>query len=365
MKRHNGNPATLVAYLLRLFLPFFLGAVVFFVLILELMDLFGNLWRYLALDVPAALVAKVSLLYMPTCVSYALPVALLFATAYTLGSMYAHNELVAVFSTGLPLIKFVAPLVALSVLFSIGSFYFSDIVVLKTVKQKTDFSRQLLGLKVSYSNADVAVIAKDGSVVYRADYYDDATQNLSGLTIIEREGAGDPVARTEAAQARFEDGAWVLSRARRFEKTAGGNWKEESFGTLREAAYDEPPSSFRTQNRDISEMSVAELDNYVEFLRRAGLPYQAALAERHKRLAFSFAPFIVVFISSALGGKFRKNVLLMSLLSSLVVATGYYVTQMITMLLAKTGLIPPALGAWSPLFIFAVLGLALFRKART
>lgn len=351
--------------MIGLFLPFFAGAIVFFVLILELIDLFGNLWRYLALDVPLLSIAKVGALYLPTCLSYALPVALLFATAYTLGSLYAKNELVAVFSSGTSLPVFVLPLIFFSVLLSFSSYFFADGVVLQTVKAKSDYSRTLLGFKVSLSNADVAVIAKDGKIVYRAEYYDDNTKTLTGLTVIERDEKGDPVARTEAASARWDETKWTLSRVRRFERTETGDWAEKDYGSMARLELDEPPSTFRSQNRDTAEMSVAELGTYVTFLKRAGLPFQGALAERHKRIAFSLAPFIVVLISSALGGRFRKNVLLMSLLSSLLVATGYYVTQMVTMLLAKTGLLPPALGAWAPFGLFGLIGLLLFRKART
>jgi lipopolysaccharide export system permease protein len=352
-------------YLLRLFLPFFGGAVAFFVLILELIDLFNSLWRYLALDVPLLAIARVAYLYLPTCLSYALPISLLFATAYTLGSLYARNELIAIFCSGVSLPSFVISLIALSVVLSFASFFYSDGIVLSSYKQKGDYSRKLLGQKVSLSNADVAVIAKDGRIVYRADYYDDATSSLSGLTVLERSADGTPEARIEADFARWDGKAWSMTRVRRFEKGGDGDWVEKDYGSSSDPALDEPPSTFRSQNLDVQEMSVKELATYVAFLRRAGLPYQGALAERHKRFAFSFAPFVVVLISSALGGKFRKNVLLMSLLSSLLVATGYYVTQMVTMLLAKTGLLPPALGAWLPLGLFAAVGVVLFRRART
>lgn len=365
MKGLACHPWTLWSYILRLFLPFFLGAMVFFTVIVELIDLFGTLWRYLALDVPVAGILKVILLYAPTCLAYALPVALLFATAYTLGSLYARNELLAVFCAGNRLSTFVAPLVILGLLVSVASFFFQDNVVLRTYREKTGYSRSLLGQSVSLSNSDISVIAKEGRVVYRADYYDDAGQSLSGLSVLERDSSGNPVTRTEAAQARWTGTDWELIRARRFVLGPEGSWAEASYGRYEDPAFDEPPSTFRSQKLDAREMSVSQLGEHVAFLRRAGLPYQAALAERHKRFSFSFAPFMVVFISAALGGRFRKNVLLMSLLSSLLVATGYYVTQMVTMLMAKTGFIPPAVGAWTPLVLFAAIGAILFRRART
>jgi len=361
----SGSPLTLRRYLLGLFLPFFLGAMAFFILIVELIDLFGTLWRYLSLEVPALSILKVLSLYLPTCISYALPVALLFSTAYTLGSLYARNELIAVFCSGTRLSSFVLPLIVAGALLSAFSFFFSDGVVLDSYRQKTQLSRKLLGQNVTRSNADVAVISADGRMVYKCTYYDDAGKSLSGLAIVERDAGGNPLSLVQADSARWDGAGWSMNRVKRFARMADGSWSETSYGSYRDPSFVEPPSTFRNQNLDVREMSVSELAAQVAFLRRAGLPYQGALAERHKRFSFSFTPLIVVLLSSAFGGRFRKNVLLMSLLSSLLLATGYYIFQMVTMLLARTGLLPPAIGAWSPLVVFALLSLWLFRRART
>ena len=74
-------------------------------------------------------------------------------------------------------------------------------------------------------------------------------------------------------------------------------------------------------------------------------------------------PLFWIILSAALVGRYKKNVLLMSLLISLIAATLYYVTQMVTMLLAKNESVSPAAGAFAPIIIFSALVLALF-KAR-
>jgi len=356
---------TLRAYLLKSFVPAFFMAAALFSLLLELIDLFGSLWRYLALEAPLASIFTVMAYYLPTALSSTLPISLLFATAFTLGRLYADNELTIVFGSGVSLTQFIAPLVVLGLALSLASFAFDDAVVLPTIREKNRLSRELLRQGTSMSNPDVAVISRDGRIVYRAEYYDDASKSLSGVTVLERDSAGGPVARTEAATARWDGAKWVLGRVRRFERSPGGSWGDSSYGSWTEEYLDEGPAAFRRQNRDLRELSVSELSDYVAFLRRAGLPYAQALAERHKRFAFAFTPLVVILIAGALGGRFRKNVLLMSLLSSLLAATGYYVVQMITMLLAKTGIIQPWAGAWSPLIIFAAAGGILFRLART
>jgi lipopolysaccharide export system permease protein len=356
---------TLRLYLLRTFLPAFALSISIFSLLMELIDLFPNLWRYLSLDTPILSVFKVMLYYLPTALSSSLPIGILFAAAFSLGRLYADNELTVVFGSGVSLYQFLAPLVLVGMLLSAGSFFFDDAIVLPTIREKNRLSREILKQGVSYSNPDVAVIAADGGIVYRAEYYDDAGQALTGVTILERDAEGKPMARTEAATARWDGSKWVFNRVRRFELNADGSWRDQSFGTWTKAGLDEKPETFKRQSRDLREYSVEELEGYVEFLRRAGLPYAAALAERHKRYAFAFTPLIVILIAGALGGRFRKNVLLASLLSSLLTATGYYVLQMMTMLLAKTGLIQPWAGAWMPLIIYAGAGLVLFRLART
>ncbi|MEI6388006.1 MAG: LptF/LptG family permease [Spirochaetota bacterium] len=146
---------------------------------------------------------------------------------------------------------------------------------------------------------------------------------------------------------------------------AEGIWKETDYGTWTNPDFDEAPESFRNQNFDLGELSTAELGERAQFQKDAGLPWKATEAERQRRMAFAFTPLIVVLLSASIGGRYRKNVLLMSLLVSLVVATGYYVFQMVTMLLAKTGVLEPAIGAWAPVAVFAILSMALYRMART
>ena len=365
MKKAVRRTSILRLYLLRIFVPGLLASLGLFALILELVDLFGNLWRYLALEVPLSAVLKVMWLYLPTAVANGLPIALLFASAFSLASLYANNELTVIFGSGISLTQFTLPLFAIAAALCVFSFFFNDGVVLRTIKSKNVLSQQLLQIKVSANNPEVTVISRDGAVVYRAQFYDDTSSTLTGVTVIEREKAGEPVARTEADTARWDGNRWVFGRVRRFVKADDGSWGDASYGSWTSELLDEKPDAFRSQNRELDEMSTSQLGTYVAFLKRAGLPFAAAEAERNKRFSFSFTPLIVVLLAGASGGRFRKNVLLASLLTSLVAATMFYVAQMITMLMAKTGDLDPRLGAWSPLVLFIVAGVLLFRTART
>ena len=352
-------------YLVAGFLPSFLMAMAFFVFILELVELFGNLWKYLSLNVPMAAVAKVLLLYAPTCISWALPLSLLFAVSYTLGSLYARNELVAVFGTGVSLASFTLPLIFIAAALSLAGYFWSDLVALPAYREKTSLSQKLLGQSTSLSNADVTVLAEKGAFVWHASWYDESAKSLTDVNVIERDKGGAPIMRIEAGSAKYKDGLWLFSRVRRFALDAKGQWTETDYGSYSDPTLAEDPASFRNQNLDLGQLSVADLAQRAKFQKAAGLPWTATVAERNRRMAFSFAPLVVALLSTSIGGRYRKNVLLMSLLVSLVIATAYYIFQMIAMLFARTGLVDPAIGAWSPLIVFAALSALLYRMART
>jgi lipopolysaccharide export system permease protein len=55
----------------------------------------------------------------------------------------------------------------------------------------------------------------------------------------------------------------------------------------------------------------------------------------------------------------------MSLATSLIVAVVFYVMEMISMMMARLGYIPPLAGAWFPVFVFIVIGALLLRSAKT
>lgn len=348
-------------YLLRTFLPVFLAALTMFVLIIQLVDVFANLVRYLNLEVPLNQILRVQLLFLPQAISYALPVALLFATGFSLGSLYGNNELIAVFGAGVPIWRFVLPLLIVGLTLSLGSFLFREYVVIDTLREKNELSRRLLNITRSFSNTNVTVRSPGGSVIYSAEYYNDSTRELSRVLLVERDADGRFLRRIDAAYGRWEEGRWIW-----FDGTVyGADASSERFSRLDEPRFSQTPRSFQRNARDVDEMRFDEARDWIVGLREAGQPYRQALTDYYSRYSFSLTPFIVVFISSALGGRFRRNVLLMSLLLSLVSAVVYYVTGMLTGLLAGNGLIPPVLGAWAGVILFSILGIVLFQTART
>jgi len=352
--------------LLRTFVPLFLVAMLFFVLLLQLIDVFSSIWRYFAHDVTLLEVGRIALLYLPKCMAFSLPVAFLFAIAYTLGLFYANNELFAIFGSGVSLYTLVTPFLLLGAALSAAGFLFDDAVVIPTFRQKNEAYARAVKLITSLSQSSVTVTSPDQRVVYQADYYNDAQKRLTGLTVVVRGPDMRFESRVDAAYADWAAARWVLHDCRLFTwDPATKLLGEEKRASYESPLIDEAPDTFKKLSRSVDQMNRGESLRYVANIRRAGLPFRAALTDYYRKFSFACTPLIVALIASSLGSTFRKNILLMSLLAALVISVTFYVAQMVAAILSKNGYIPPLAGAWSPFTLFLVLGFMLFRTART
>ena len=356
----------LVRYLFKRFIPVFLGSLGFFSLVLILVDLLMNLWKYIQNEAPAMQVAYLMLLYFPKTIWYSVPLGVLFAVSYTLSDLYASNELTAAFAGGVSLVRFTAPLLIMSFFMSGALFFFDDLLVVPTYAKKQELQNRLLDQEKSLDNESVVVISDNSLIIYKADEYLDDSRTLRNLSLVYRneDHSIDAIIRADYAEWDADASLWMLQNPVQYEYQDGtlvyGSVSAERLNRL-----NEPSETFRSSNVSVEEISSADAKIYIDHLKRVGLPFNEELSIYYKKFSFPFIVFIVVFLSIGLSGKSRKNVLLISLSLSISAAVLFYVMQMVTMLLAKFGYITAFAGAWSPVIFFVLLSAILLRYART
>ncbi len=350
-------------YLLKLFLPVFFVSLAFFVLLLQLGDLFAHIIDYMQQEASVKDILMLMWLYIPKCIAYSVPLAILFSGSYTMGNLYAKNELTSIFSAGISLFKFTIPLLFLGFCLSVGMIFFEDRIVIKYFFRKNELSNEILNNSDNLNSSNVAILSKMGAVCYTAEYYNDEEKTLANVAIVIRE-SGILKMMIEAPRAKWENNQWVMEDPEVY-IYGDNNLVSHLVVMPKDIILDEPPKSFQRNIGSVDEMTIENAKLFIAKLKKNGLSYHEELSKYYKRFSFPFTIFIVLFFSISLGGKFKKNILLMSILFSLGIATIFYITQMITMMAAKWEYISPLAGAWTPIFIFAVLSVLLLRRART
>ena len=356
----------LVIYLFKKIIPLFLGAMFFFALVLNLVDLFMNIANYLQNNCSLKDMLMVMAYYVPKTIWYAVPVAILFSSTYVLSEMYASNEIQALLASGVSLFRFTLPLLIVSFLMAFGLFAFENKYVVNTYDKKVALQNTLLQKQKNENNTNVLVLSQNGRIVYKASRYIESQRRLRGCYFVFRDENRALEAIVYSSQAQWNDELkhWELENPMQY-KVDGDTLKITSLSKELVAQLTESYEIFRKTNVDVQSVTAAEAKVYIQHLKKAGLPYNKELSEYYKKFAFPFIVFIVVFLSIGLTGKTRKNVLLISLASCISASVLFYVTMMVTMILAKHGYISAFSGSWTPVIVFTIISIILLRFART
>jgi lipopolysaccharide export system permease protein len=345
---------------------FFLGAELMLVVLLLLADLFWNIWRFLAYDIPWQSILLWTVQGLPSHGTEALPVALLFAITFTLSELYANGELLVIFGAGISIRSLTFPIFVLSALLSFMLFLGSDLVTVPTSSARDTLYKKMTGQDTtSQQISNITIISKAGKLLYNVGLYDSKEKTLINVDVVQRNEAMRPIMRVVARSAKWDGQQWVFQEAKVYSVRENGDWTVNDFPSYANVLFDERPESFETLAADPKFMTRQELKNYVGFLKSAGLPFAEAATEYHKRFSFCLTPIIVCGLSIAFSGLFRKNSLLMSLLFSLGSATIYYVAEMVGGIAAKTGWVEPAVGIWPISIVFIIISIFGFFRAKT
>ena len=355
-----------VGYILKKVIPFCFVSLIFIALILNLVDLFMNISKYLEMEAPAKDVLWVMIYYIPKTVWYAGPIAFLFSVTYVLSDLYSKNEMEAIFASGVSLFRFVLPVFVFAIILSVGMFYLEDKLVVTNMEKKNALQKYLLDEVESANNENIVVLSDSAKVVYKAKRYRDSLKRLDNVFFVFRDDEKSLKAIIHAQMAVWNEDTlqWDLDGAVQFEMI-DGELKRTALSDTYKSQLTESYEIFRRTTVDVATVNVADAKVYINHLKKAGLPYNEQLSVYYKKFSFPFILFIAAFLAVGVTGKTRKNVLLISLSLSIVAVVLFYVFQMVTMVLAKTGVMTPFMGAWLPDIVFLFIAGFLLKFSRT
>jgi lipopolysaccharide export system permease protein len=362
---------TLWKYITRQILYSFIPAVICFMIILEFVDLFTNINRYISNDVAIFDIIKIFVLYLPKTISYALSPALLFSGTFVLAGLYSNNELISILNAGISYKRLIIPVILLGIFMSLFSFVFNEYVVISTYKMKNEISSELLGFSNSFNNSQIVIKTKspdenENYIIYYAKYYDDEQKRINDAVILYTDNNNELTQRIDASWGSYNsDGFWELNNVLIY--TFSDSIVSSQFlETYLDKTLNLHPDYMRNTSAVISELEISEARRLLERVELINfVEYRSYYTDFLERFSFSFTPLIVIMISSAFAWRFKKNILLFSILLSLSISILYYVIEMISILLAKQGFISPSLGAWFPFVLFFIFGALLLNSVKT
>ena len=356
---------TLDRYVVREWLRVCLVTLVGFPVLVILIDLTDHLDTYLSRGITKQAVALSYLYDLPEKMFLVLPVAVLFATVFTVGALGRHSELTAAKASGISFHRLVRPLYGgAGVAVLLGLVLGELAPVVTTRRMELLGERQIRSTTARYN----FVYRADRGWVYAIRSLDLATEEMRD-PIFEREGTGAayPTIVLAAQRAVWRDSTrrWTLHNgALRY--LAGGDAEFAFlFDSLFTGLVGERPVDLLAEPKAPEEMRYSELGRYIDALARSGSDAKKLRVDRALRIAIPLICLLISLFGAPLAISTPRSGTAWGVAVSL--ATTFIVLLMfqLSKAVGAGGALPPTLAAWTPNLLVAVAAVYLLRKAQT
>lgn len=323
------------------------------------MDLFTSTWKSLVVS------GAYLLLKLPSYVQLILPLAFLISMLILLIIMVRENEMIVVRTSGISTASLMKTLLAFSVVLVLISFLLAEWIIPVT----SHISDYLLQVKIR-GNAHVffkndKIWFKRDNVIGNIDSFDTKKDIIRGMTIIELSRTFNIEKRYEAKEGFFKDGEWYFKNVSRWIFNEKGIVSRQIFEEMT-GLLNEPPSVFKTADKDPEEMGYRDLSRYIDRLKKDGHDVRRYLVDLYNKIAFPFVNLIMVFMAFSVGLRYVKTKHISKAIFSGVLLGGlYWVILSVSLSLGYAEIFPPLFAAWFPNCLFVASGVIGIMTLRT
>lgn len=300
------------------------------------------------------------------------PTGALIAVLATYALLARRREALAWWSSGQSVYRLALPAVVFAGALCLGSWLVQE-KVMPEANQKQDALRAQIRSGISKTSAPLGqqwLAAADGRRIYAFEY-DESEEMLRQPLIFEFDDEGVHLRRLiGGAEAR-----WAASAGEKLEvkpayevqwqtgRTAEGMSVDQQAQIVVEES--EAPEVFKPTLNKPSQLSKAELSTYIKQLKaRDALTADLSMALARKEVEPSY-PLIMALLAVPFGIAFGRRSAVAALATALGIGLAFWGTASGLQQLGSYGLLPPQVAAWSPVVIFATLGVYFLSKTKT
>lgn len=353
-------------YMLREFWKWFLLLMGIFLFIYLLVDFLDRVDNYIEYRSTLVEVLTYYACRMPFIILQVSTISVLLAVIITLTLMNRNNEIVALKAAGVSVYRLSIPMILTGLLISLITFAVTEGVV----PQANAKAYQLWHHDMRHNEAVQAYFGRfkgwyrSERAIYNVRRLRTMQQVVEGVSLFFFDNDYNLTRRVEAELGIFDKGRWRFENG--VDKVIGpdGNFKVERFKS-KEILLPESPKAFQYVDKSADQMSLVELDNYINQLDREGydtLPYRV---DRQVKFALPFVAAILALIATPISLRQSKDVSLpKAVIVGLGVAFSYLVTVGLCRSLGMAGTLPMLLAAWLPNLLYGLVGAYLLVSLR-
>ncbi len=351
----------LTRYIISSILKIAVMAILMFALILAAVELFSRMDAIMNGSIPVLSIIYYLLLSIPQYLLMVASISFLFAVTYFLSSLTANNELIPILNAGISPMRLKMPILALAVVLTLLGSLFQEHAIIRINATRDRVESELFGSSSTRDSRNLVLEDSDGYMIY-TQRFQEATETVFSPTLLRHGEDGRILMRVDAASAYWDDeaGCWVFTDASVYEVEDGAWVRTRQEREFSDPLFDIEPRLFRSQNTSVDTMDRATAEEYLAGLEDTNRnTWQERATEYYRRIYSPLAIFVLMFISAAMNYRFKKNVLLFSVIQSLAIAVIYYVADMVFSIMGNQGVVAPMGAVVWPIAMTLLLSLAI------
>ena len=334
-----------------------------FVFIYCVVDLFEKLSGFIEKKASIIAIGKYYFYQMPFIVVLVLPVAVLLSLFFTLGIMVRRNELVAIKSAGVSVIRILWPLILAGLVLSLAVFGIEEGLAPVANRRNDRIKRVELDKlpAIDYKYRKNMFFLGSGGRMYFAKIFDGRKKELIEPVVLQFGPKSTIVRRTDAKRAVWTDEGWKFEDAvvRGFNPETVSHHHEIMIPELKET-----PEDFSRIRQKPEDMSYWSLRRYVREKKKAGEDVLKETVELNMKLSFPAVNLVIVLLGAPIAASIRRSGAAAGFAASLLISFLYWGFLQIAKALGYYGSLPPVLAAWVNNVLFAGCGVVLLWWAR-
>lgn len=349
------------SYVLKKFIATLIMSLLTMIFVYIIIDLFDNLNKFIDANMPLIGYIMYYTLKIPEIISQIFPIVVFMSLLFTLGNLTKYNEITAMMSSGISLMRISAPLIIMGVILSIGHFYFTESVVPYASRKHYEAKDYYLDKGAKFHRKmNEFVYQEKNSIVYISSF-DSRTEIASGVSIQDiKEGTID--FRLDAERMVYKNGKWKLLNLTRRKFTADST-AYEKLDSLSIALDFEPKDIAEIELKPI-EMGYFELGEYIEKKKELGADMTKWEVERTSKMSYSVITLILILIAIPLSTGRARSAASVNFGISVGIAFLYYLLIIMFKNWGAVGQLNVIVSSWAPNVIFGIIGLFLIGKAK-
>jgi len=362
-------PTILDDYVLRDFFVYLGLIVATFLMLLDVFTLFELLGDILRNHAPTLVVGEYLLNVTPYFLYNVLHLSVLLAVLITLGLMERANEVTAIKATGTSVYRIIVPLLVMACLLGASLFFFDQFYLPRINKRQDALRNQIKGKPAqTYLRPDRKWIFGTHSDIYYYQFFDADKDQFANLSVFQF----DPhtfalTRRVYADRAHWSDLSqrWIFEQGWQRDLRGAAIEEYHPFDVSTFAQFNEPPGYFKKEVRQYSEMNYEELRRYIHDLQQSGFDVVRLKVQLQRKLSFPIVTLVMAVLAVPFSLSAGKRGAVTAVAVAVGIAAVYEVVSRWFEAMGNLSQLPPAVAAWSPDLIFALIGGYLILRVST